>query len=67
MKLSPTYSQPSPQAAAWAHCAGMCLDAGGRLFTSDIQEIKAQPMVANYVTILAGLETRSNSTKEAGR
>ena len=67
MKLSTTYSQPSSQATAWAHCAGMCLDAGGRLFTSDIQETKARPTVANSVTILAGIEPRYNSTKEAGR
>jgi hypothetical protein len=67
MKLSATYSQPSPQAAAWAYCAGMCLDAGGHLFTSDIQEPKARPSVTNNVTILTGLEPRNNSTKEAGR
>jgi hypothetical protein len=67
MKLSPTYSQPSSQATDWAHCAGMGLDAGGSQFTFDIRETKAQPSVTSYVTILAGLEPRNNSTKEAGR
>jgi hypothetical protein len=67
MKLSNTYPQPSSQATAWARCAGMCLNAGGNLFTSDIQETKAQPSVTSYVTILAGHEPRNNSTKEAGR